>query len=481
MLTVLWRHLLTKLVLKRMRKALPGLSETEREALEAGDVWWDAELFTGNPDWSRLLQTPPVKLSAEEKAFLDGPVEELCCMLNDWEINWERKDLPPEIWHFILNNQFLTMIIPREYGGLEFSAYANSQVIRKIASRSVVAAVTVMVPNSLGPGELLLQFGTKEQQDYWLPRLANGTDIPCFGLTSHQAGSDASAMEDSGIICKGIFHQQEIIGIRLNWHKRYITLGPMATALGLAFKLYDPEHLLGEREVLGITVALILTHLEGIEIGRRHLPAYQMFQNGLNWSKDVFIPLDFVIGGQSQIGKGWKMLIKALTAGRGISLPSLSASGTAFAVRTTGAYARIRQQFHIPIGKFEGVQARLEELAAHAYLLLDAARQLTCGGLDQGYKLAVTSAIMKAHTTYRMRDAINDAMMSMPARPLSMVLPTILATYIGRLRGGLCRADRFCLFNTGRRIKAQGNVIGAFRRYSFRTLFSLRHFETVAG
>lgn len=409
MLTVLRRHLLTKPVLKRMRKALPGLSETEREALEAGDVWWDAELFTGNPDWSRLLQTPPVKLSAEEKAFLDGPVEELCCMLNDWEINWERKDLPPKIWHFIRNNQFFAMIIPREYGGLEFSAYANSQVIRKIASRSVVAAVTVMVPNSLGPGELLLQFGTKTQQDYWLPRLANGTDIPCFGLTSPQAGSDASAMEDSGVICKGVFQEKEILGIRLNWHKRYITLGPVATVLGLAFKLYDPEHLLGEREVLGITVALIPTHLQGIEIGRRHLPAYQMFQNGPNWGKDVFIPLDFVIGGQSQIGKGWIMLMEALAAGRGISLPSLSASGTAFAARTTGAYARIRQQFNIPIGKFEGVQARLGELAAHAYLL-DAARQLTCAGLDQGYKLAVISAIMKAHTTYRMRDAINNAM-----------------------------------------------------------------------
>lgn len=409
MFNLLRRHLLTKPVLKLMRRAMPGLSDTEREALEAGDVWWDAELFTGNPDWSKLLQTSPVKLSPEEQAFLDGPVEELCQMLDDWEINWERKDLPPEVWHFIRHNQFFAMIIPRKYGGLEFSAYANSQVIRTIASRSVVAAVTVMVPNSLGPGELLMQFGTQTQQDYWLPRLANGSEIPCFGLTSPQAGSDASAMEDSGVICKGLYEGKEITGVRLNWHKRYITLGPVATVLGLAFKLYDPEHLLGDREILGITVALIPTHLEGIEIGRRHLPALQMFQNGPNWGKDVFIPLDFVIGGQAQIGKGWKMLMEALAAGRGISLPSLSASGTAFAARTTGAYARIRQQFHIPISKFEGIQVRLGALAARTYLL-DAARQLTCAGLDEGYKLAVISAIMKAHTTYRMRDAINDAM-----------------------------------------------------------------------
>lgn len=409
MFTVLRRYLLTKPVLKQMRKALPGISETEREALEAGDVWWDAELFTGNPDWSKLLQTPPARLSKHEQTFLDGPVEELCRMLNEWEINWECKDLPPEVWHFIRNNKFFAMIVPQEYGGLGFSAYANSQVIRKIASRSVTAAVTVMVPNSLGPGELLMEFGTKEQQDYWLPRLANGTEIPCFGLTSPHAGSDASAMEDSGVICKDVFQGKEVIGIRLNWHKRYITLGPVATVMGLAFKLFDPDHILGDRKTLGITVALIPTNLKGIEIGRRHLPSYQMFQNGPNWGKNVFIPLDFVIGGRSQIGKGWKMLMEALAAGRGISLPSLAASATAFAARTTGAYARIRQQFNIPIGKFEGVQARLGQLAAHAYLL-DAARQLTCLGLDEGYKLAVISAIMKAHTTYRMRDAINDAM-----------------------------------------------------------------------
>lgn len=409
MLTTLRRHLLTRPILKRMRKALPGISDTEREALEAGDVWWDAELFTGNPDWSKLLQTPPVKLSQEEQAFLDGPVEELCGMLNDWEINWERKDLPPEIWHFIRTHKFFAMIIPQQYGGLGFSAYANSQVIRKIASRSVVAAVTVMVPNSLGPGELLMEFGTKAQQDHWLPRLANGTEIPCFGLTSPQAGSDASSMDDNGVICKGTYQGEEMTGIRLNWHKRYITLGPVATVLGLAFKLYDPEHLIGNQDELGITVALIPTDLNGINIGRRHLPCYQMFQNGPNWGKDVFIPLDFVIGGPQQIGKGWQMLMEALAAGRGISLPSLAAAATAFSARTTGAYARIRQQFHIPIGKFEGVQARLGKLAANAYLL-DAARQLTCAGLDQGYKLAVISAIMKAHTTYRMRDAINDAM-----------------------------------------------------------------------
>ncbi|MEX1146900.1 MAG: acyl-CoA dehydrogenase, partial [Sphingomonadales bacterium] len=304
---------------------------------------------------------------------------------------------------------FFAMIIPEKYGGLEFSAYANSEVIRKVASRSLVGAVTVMVPNSLGPGELLMQFGTQAQRDYWLPRLARGEEIPCFGLTSPEAGSDAAAMTDCGVVCKGTYKGKSVTGIRLNWHKRYITLGPVATVLGLAFKLYDPDHILGEEDDLGITVALVPTDLKGVEIGRRHLPAGQMFQNGPNWGKDVFIPLDHIIGGQPQIGKGWKMLMAALSAGRGISLPSLSASGVAFAARTTGAYARVREQFGIPIGKFEGIQVCLGRSAANAYLL-DGARRLTCAGLDQGHRLAVISAIMKAHATDRMRDSIIDAM-----------------------------------------------------------------------
>jgi acyl-CoA dehydrogenase len=301
------------------------------------------------------------------------------------------------------------MIIPKEYGGLGFSPYAHSEVVRKISTRSVTAAVTVMVPNSLGPGELLMRFGTPEQQQRWLPRLADGCEIPCFGLTSPEAGSDAASMIDSGIICKGTFEGKEVIGLRLNWHKRYITLGPVATLLGLAFKAYDPDHLVGSQEELGISVALIPTHLPGVEIGHRHLPSMQAFQNGPNKGHDVFIPMDYIIGGEARLGQGWKMLMTALAAGRGISLPSLSAAGAAYAARTTGAYARIREQFNISIGKFEGIQEPLARIAGTAYLL-DAARRLTCAALNQGHHPAVISGIMKLHATERMRIAIDDAM-----------------------------------------------------------------------
>ena len=330
-------------------------------------------------------------------------------MLDDWKINWEWRDLPPEVWDFIKRQKFFGMIIPKEYGGLGFSPYAHSEVVRKISSRSLAAAVTVMVPNSLGPGELLMRFGTKEQQQHWLPRLADGRDIPCFGLTSPEAGSDAASMIDSGIICKGTFEGREVLGLRLNWHKRYITLGPVATLLGLAFKAYDPDHLVGSEDDLGITVALIPTHLPGVEIGHRHLPAMQVFQNGPNWGRDVFIPMDYIIGGQERLGQGWKMLMTALAAGRGISLPSLSAAGAAYAARTTGAYARIREQFNVPIGKFEGIEEPLARIAGTAYLL-DAARRLTCAALNQGHHPAVISGIMKLHATERMRIAIDDAM-----------------------------------------------------------------------
>ena len=382
--------------------ALPRLSDTEREAIEAGDVWWDADLFTGNPDWNKLLAFAPAKLSDEEQQFLAGPVEELCGMLDDWKINWEWHDLPPEVWDFLKAHKFFAMIIPKQYGGLGFSAYAHSEVIRKLSSRSISAAVTAMVPNSLGPGELLMQFGTKAQQDYWLPRLARGEEIPCFGLTSPEAGSDAASMIDSGVVCRGTFEGQETLGIRLNWHKRYITLGPIATVLGLAFKLHDPDHLIGERDDIGITLALVPTHLPGVSIGRRHLPAMHVFQNGPNWGHDVFIPMDNVIGGVDQVGKGWKMLMSALAAGRGISLPSLSAAGAAFTAHVTGAYARIREQFHVPIAKFEAIQERLGRIAATAYLL-DAARRMTCAALDDGHHPAVVTAIMKAQATERMR------------------------------------------------------------------------------
>ncbi|TCU78281.1 acyl-CoA dehydrogenase [Bradyrhizobium sp. R2.2-H] len=403
------RDTITKPIFSWARGVLPSMSDTEREALEAGDVWWDADLFTGNPDWSKLLKVPQARLTDEERAFLNGPVDELCAMLDEWKIFWETRDLPQDVWHFVKREKFFGMIIPKEFGGLGFSPYAHSEVVRKISTRSIAAAVTVMVPNSLGPGELLMRFGTREQQERWLPRLADGRDIPCFGLTSPEAGSDAASMIDTGVICKGEFEGREVVGLRLNWHKRYITLGPVATLLGLAFKAYDPDRLVGDQEELGITVALIPTNLPGVEIGQRHLPSMQVFQNGPNWGRDVFIPLDYVIGGKERLGQGWKMLMTALAAGRGISLPSLSAAGAAYAARTTGAYARIREQFGISISKFEGVEEPLARIVATAYQL-DAARRLTCAALNAGIHPAVISGIMKLHATERMRTAIDDAM-----------------------------------------------------------------------
>jgi acyl-CoA dehydrogenase len=403
------RDWISKPIFKLAQHALPTLSDTEREAIEAGDVWWDADLFSGNPDWNKFLAFPQASLADDENAFLAGPVEEFCAMLDDWRINWEWRDLPPEAWAFLKAHRFFAMIIPKEYGGLGFSAFAHSEVIRKISTRSISAAVTAMVPNSLGPGELLMQFGTKEQRSYWLPRLAQGTEIPCFGLTSPEAGSDAASMIDSGVVCNGKFDGRDVLGIKLNWHKRYITLGPIATVLGLAFKLKDPEHLIGSREDIGITLALVPTDLPGVEIGRRHFPAMQVFQNGPNWGRDVFIPMDHVIGGVEQVGKGWKMLMSALSAGRGISLPSLSAAGAAFTAHATGEYARVREQFHVPIAKFQAIQERLGRMAGTAYLL-DAARRLTCAAIDHGHKPAVVTAIMKSQATDRMRISVNDAM-----------------------------------------------------------------------
>ena len=403
------RDQITRRLFGWARRALPRLSATERQALEIGDVWWDRALFSGSPDWRELLATPAPGLSERELAFLDGPCSRLCDMLDDWRITFELRDLPPEVWDFLRAERFFGMIIPEKHGGLGFSALAQSEVIRRISARSVAAAVTVLVPNSLGPGELLLQYGTEAQQDYWLPRLASGQEIPCFGLTSPEAGSDAASMTDTGIVCCRQEGGERVLGLKLNWHKRYITLGPVATVLGLAVKVRDPEHLLGQREELGITVVLVPTDTPGVEIGRRHLPSLQAFQNGPNRGHDVFLPLDAVLGGPERIGQGWPMLMSALAAGRGVSLPSMSAGGVAFAARTTGAYSRVREQFGLPIGRFEGVQVRLARIAAIAYQL-DAARRLTCAGLDGGRKLTVISAIMKAHATNRLRTALDDAM-----------------------------------------------------------------------
>lgn len=404
------RKLFSRLAFKAMKRALPPMSQTEQEALEAGNVWWDAQLFSGRPDWAVLQKLPPPTLSAEERAFLDGPVEILCSMLNDWDITHRRRDLPPEVWSFIKQNKFCGMIIPKRYGGLEFSHYAHSQVVMKIASRSVTAAVTVMVPNSLGPAKLLLAYGTEEQKSHYLPRLASGTEMPCFALTGPHAGSDAGAMPDTGIVCYDRFGDQaRVLGIRLNWEKRYITLGPVATVLGLAFKLYDPDRLIGEREATGITVALIPTDLPGITIGNRHDPLDSAFQNGPNRGKDVFIPLDWVIGGRAQVGNGWKMLMQSLATGRGISLPALSTGASKLACRNTGAYARIRVQFHRPIGEFEGIEEPLARMAGETYIL-DAARTVTSAALDAGERPSVISAIVKYELTERMRRIVNDGM-----------------------------------------------------------------------
>jgi acyl-CoA dehydrogenase len=403
------REKVTRPALAMYRGMLPSMSDTEREALEAGNTWWDGQLFSGMPDWDQLMSFPAPKLSDEEQAFLDGPCEELCSMLDDWDISHERADLSPATWEFIKKHGFFAMIIPKRYGGLEFSAYANAMVIAKLASRNATASSTVGVPNSLGPAELLLHYGTDEQKDRWLPGLAAGTEIPCFALTSPEAGSDAAALIDSGVICKGKWGGEDIVGIRLNWEKRYITLAPVATVLGLAFKLYDPDHLIGDTEEYGITAALIPTDLPGVSVGRRHHPLDIPFQNGPTTGKDVFVPLDAIIGGQEMAGKGWKMLVELLSVGRAITLPSTAAGGGQAAAYATGAYAQIRRQFNLPIAKFEGVAEALARIAGHTYIM-NAAVSVTAGAIDQGEKPAVPSAILKYHCTELGRKVANDTM-----------------------------------------------------------------------
>ncbi len=403
------RKIVSDRILAIYRRILPDMSQTEKEAIDAGTVWWDADLFSGKPDWDKLLAIPAPRLSAEEQAFLDGPVEELCAMCNDWEITHERQDLPAHVWQFIKDKGFLGMIIPKEYGGLGFSALAHSAVVMKLSTRSSTAAITVMVPNSLGPGELLLHYGTEQQKAHYLPRLAKGLEVPCFALTSPEAGSDAASIPDYGIVCKGTFQGREALGMRVTWDKRYITLGPVATLLGLAFRLYDPEKLLSEKTDLGITCALVPTGTPGVNIGRRHLPLNAAFQNGPNSGKDVFMPLDWIIGGPEYAGKGWMMLMGCLAAGRAISLPTSSVGGVKALARFTGAYARVRAQFKTPIGKLEGVEEALGRIAARCYMM-DATRVMTAGAVDLGEKPAVLSAIAKYHMTEGARASVNDAM-----------------------------------------------------------------------
>ncbi|OED78054.1 acyl-CoA dehydrogenase FadE [Vibrio crassostreae] len=401
--------LISQKALSLFKKVLPAMSQTEKEALEAGTVWWEAELFKGKPEWKKLQNIADPKLSEAEQAFLDGPVNIVCEMVNDYQVTHELADLPPEVWQYLKDHKFFAMIIKKKYGGLEFSAYAQSLVLQKLTGVSSVLSSTVGVPNSLGPGELLQHYGTEEQRNHYLPRLAEGKEIPCFALTSPEAGSDAGSIPDYGVVCKGDWQGEEVLGMRLTWNKRYITLAPVATVLGLAFKLRDPDGLLGDQKDLGITCALIPTDLKGVEIGNRHFPLNVPFQNGPTQGDDIFVPIDFIIGGQKMAGQGWRMLVECLSVGRGITLPSNSTGGIKSAALATGAYARIRRQFKQPIGRMEGVEEPLARLAGNAYVM-DAASNLTVAGIDLGEKPSVISAIVKYHCTHRGQRSIIDAM-----------------------------------------------------------------------
>lgn len=408
-LTSLRRSLFSAPMLRTFRNVMPPMSRTEKEAIDAGTTWWEGDLFRGNPDWQKLHNYPQPRLTPEEQAFLDGPVEEACRMANDFQITHEMADLPPELWAYLKEHRFFAMIIKKEYGGLAFSAYAQARVLQKLAGVSGILAITVGVPNSLGPGELLQHYGTDEQKDHYLPRLARGEEIPCFALTSPEAGSDAGAIPDTGVVCMGEWQGQQMLGMRLTWNKRYITLAPIATVLGLAFKLYDPEHLLGDTEELGITCALIPTHTPGVEIGKRHFPLNVPFQNGPTRGKDIFVPIDYIIGGPKMAGQGWRMLVECLSVGRGITLPSNSTGSVKSLALATGAYARIRRQFKVSIGKMEGIEEPLARIAGNAYVM-DAAATLITAGIMLGEKPAVLSAIVKYHCTHRGQRAIIDAM-----------------------------------------------------------------------
>ncbi len=406
---VLRRTLISKPAYAALGKVMPPMSDTEREALDAGTTWWDKQLFSGKPDWQEFDGYQLPVLNADEQAFLDNEVNQLCAMLDEWDIHHHRGDLPAPVWQFLKDNGFFALIIPKQYGGRDFSPYAQSRVMSKIATRSTTAAVTAMVPNSLGPGELLLKYGTDEQKKRWLPGLADGSEIPCFGLTGPEAGSDAGAIPDTGVVCKGEHEGKQVIGIRLNFSKRWITLAPVATVVGLAFKLYDPDGLMGDtnKTEYGITCALIPADHPGVEIGRRHLPG-PPFMNGPIMGENVFIPLDWIIGGTAMAGKGWRMLIECLGAGRGVSLPALATASGEMAYRMVGAFSRIRRQFNTEIGKFEGVQEVTAEIASQAYTL-EAMRHLVTKALDYGTP-SIISAIAKYHATEKMRMVINHGM-----------------------------------------------------------------------
>jgi acyl-CoA dehydrogenase len=402
------RPLLSDRILAAFRKVMPPMSQTEADAINAGTVWWDGDLFSGKPRWEKLLATPRPTLTPEEQSFLDNETEQLCAMVADWE-TYDLGDLPPHAWQFIKDKGFLGMIIPKQYGGKQFSAYMHSQVVTKLSTRCSAAAISVMVPNSLGPAELLLHYGTDEQKRHYLPRLARGLDIPAFALTNPNAGSDAASIPDFGIVCRGMWEGREVLGMRVTWDKRYITLGPICTVLGLAFRLYDPDRLLGDVEDLGITCALVPTGTPGVNIGRRHNPLNAVFQNGPNSGKDVFMPLEWIIGGPTMAGQGWRMLMECLAAGRSISLPSSATGLSKIAVRGTGAYARVRNQFKTAIGKFEGIEEPLARMGGNLYMM-DAARTMTAGAVDLGEKPSVVSGIVKYHLTERGRMVVNDAM-----------------------------------------------------------------------
>ncbi len=403
------RVVLSRAIFKTYKSILPQMSETERDALEAGTVWWEGELFCGDPDWKKLQAYPVPTMTAEEQSFMDNEVEQACALVNDWEVTTELHDMSPEAWKFIKDKGFLGMIIPKKYGGLQFSAYAHSQVVTKLSTRCSAQSVSVMVPNSLGPAELLLHYGTEEQKNHYLPRLAKGLEIPAFALTSPWAGSDAASIPDYGVVCKGQWQGKEVLGMRVTWDKRYITLSPICTILGLAFRLYDPEGLIGDKKDIGITCALVPRNTPGAELGRRHFPLNAMFMNGPTRGKDVFMPLDFIIGGKEMAGKGWRMLMECLAAGRSISLPSSNTGMAQITARAVGGYARVRSQFKMAVGRFEGVEEPLTRIGAYTYMM-DAVRKMTAGAVDLGEKPSVASAIAKYHVTELARKVVNDGM-----------------------------------------------------------------------